>query len=264
MNGFVKNMLERVNYYWRLAGTGFAFASFGIGGLFMTAFIFRIIALCTPDETRRIRRVRKAIYHSLRFFVYILRIGGIIDSHFHGVDSLKECQGALIVANHPSLLDTVFLMSQMPHAQCIVKHDLWSNRYLGGVMSAAGYIRDDSDVETLMNLCQEALSSGQNILIFPEGTRSVPGQKMKFRRGFANIATYFSAPIQLVTIKCNPSTLAKGSPWYAIPTRQARFDITFDQQLDTQNYLQYEPRSIRVRRLTQALEQYYFGKLWMN
>ncbi|MFC4272529.1 1-acyl-sn-glycerol-3-phosphate acyltransferase [Sneathiella chungangensis] len=261
VTGGVSAMLDRLNYIWRLIGTGIAFASFGLGGLFMSVFIFIPIALFTKDEATRIRRVRGVIYRAFRVFVYFLRVGGIIDSRFHETEKLKDVRGALIVANHPSLLDTVFLMSRMPDVQCIVKHELWDNPYLGGVMRAAGYIRNDGDAEMMLRQCEKALGSGQNILVFPEGTRSVPGQALKFQRGFANIATHFNAPIQLVTIKCEPSTLTKGSPWYAIPPRQARFDITFNEQLDMADYLRHEPRSLKVRKLTRELEQYYIGKL---
>lgn len=254
-------MFERLNYIWRLTGTGLAFLCFGAGGLFMTIFVFPVISVATKEKADRVRRVRRTINYAFRAFVYLLRVGGVIDSRFHGVDRLDGCRGALIVANHPSLLDTVFLMSRMPDVQCIVKNELWDNRFLGGVMRAADYIRNDGNPETMLEQCRRSLAAGQNILVFPEGTRSVPGQDVKFQRGFANIATYFEAPIQLVTIKCEPSTLAKGNPWYDIPPRQARFDITFDEQLDMTAYLSDEPRSIKVRKLTRQLEKYYVGKL---
>jgi 1-acyl-sn-glycerol-3-phosphate acyltransferase len=261
VSGNVSDMLERINFLWRLVGTGVAFASFGIGGILMTIFVFPCIALISADEEKRIRRVRRSIYFAFRGFVAALRMGGVIDSRFHDAGRLINCHGVLIVANHPSLLDTVFLMSRMPNVQCIIKHELWSNRYLGGVMRAAGYIRNDGDPESMLQQCRKTLDAGQNILVFPEGTRTVPGQEVKFHRGFANIATFFKANIQLVTIKCEPSTLTKGNPWYAIPSRQARFDITFDEQLDMSDYLRHEPRSLKVRKLTRQLEQYYVGKL---
>ncbi len=254
-------MRERINYVWRLIGTGIAFASFGLGGVFLTLFVFTPIALLTRDEATRIRRVRRVIYHAFRFFVFMLRIGGIIDSRFTGEEKLVGLKGALIIANHPALLDTVFLISRMPEVQCVVKHQLWDNFYLGGVIRAAGYIRNDGDAMTLLAQCEKALGEGQNILIFPEGTRSVPGQPIRFQRGFANMAVHFNTPIQLVTITCDPPTLAKGSPWYAIPPRQSRFDISFDELLDISAELGHEPRSIKVRKLTRELEQYYVGKL---
>ncbi|WP_245395071.1 hypothetical protein [methane-oxidizing endosymbiont of Gigantopelta aegis] len=35
--------------------------------------------------------------------------------------------GQLIVANHPTLIDIVFLISRIPYACCIVKDSLWHN-----------------------------------------------------------------------------------------------------------------------------------------
>lgn len=173
-------MRERINYVWRLIGTGIAFASFGLGGVFLTLFVFTPIALLTRDEATRIRRVRRVIYHAFRFFVFMLRIGGIINSRFTGEEKLDGLKGALIIANHPALLDTVFLISRMPEVQCVVKHQLWDNFYLGGVIRAAGYIRNDGDAMTLLAQCEKALGEGQNILIFPEGTRSVPASRSVF------------------------------------------------------------------------------------
>src|SRR5690606_15463785 len=74
-SGGVAVMGERINYVWRLIGTGLAFAFFGLGGLFLTLFVFTPIALFSRDEATRIRRVRRVIYHSFRLFVFLLRAG---------------------------------------------------------------------------------------------------------------------------------------------------------------------------------------------
>ncbi|MGB0683250.1 MAG: lysophospholipid acyltransferase family protein [Magnetovibrionaceae bacterium] len=170
-------------------------------------------------------------------------------------------KGRLIVANHPTLIDVVLLVSLMPQAQCIVKHSLWSHRFLGGVMRGAGYIRNDGNPETVLGQCRDAISQGLDIIIFPEGTRSVPGQSIKFQRGFANIATMAPCDIQLVTITCRPPTLAKGSPWYDIPPTRPAFQLTVDEQVDISRYLTNDPRSKIVRRLTRDLERHYSGIL---
>ena len=51
---------------------------------------------------------------------------------------------ALIVANHPSLLDYVILAAELPVCDCIVKRALWHNVFLGGVVRAADYIQRGS------------------------------------------------------------------------------------------------------------------------
>jgi 1-acyl-sn-glycerol-3-phosphate acyltransferase len=185
----------------------------------------------------------------------------VIEFNTEGRERLLGCRGKLIIANHPSLLDVVLLLSIMPRAQCVVKHQLWNSRILGGVMRAAGYIRNDLDSEALIAQCQDVLREEENIILFPEGTRSQPGRPLKFKRGFANIATLTGADLQLVTITCRPTTLTKGEHWYQIPEQRAKFDLSVHNQIDVKEYTRREPRPLAARRLTRDLEQYYVGKL---
>lgn len=128
-------------------------------------------------------------------------------------------------------------------------------------MRAAGYIRNDLDSEALITQCQDVLREEENIILFPEGTRSQPGRPLKFKRGFANIATLTGADLQLVTITCRPTTLTKGEHWYQIPEQRAKFDLSVHNQIDVKEYTRREPRPLAARRLTRDLEQYYAGKL---
>jgi len=72
------------------------------------------------------------------------------------------------------------LIAHIPNAVCVVKAKLWSNPFFGGVVRAAGYIRND-EPETLMRDCAACLAAGLPLIIFPEGTRTVPGERLHFR-----------------------------------------------------------------------------------
>ena len=50
------------------------------------------------------------------------------------------------------------------------------------------------------------LRSGRPLLIFPEGTRTVPGLPLDFQRGAAYIALRSYLPVLPVLIDCNPTT----------------------------------------------------------
>jgi 1-acyl-sn-glycerol-3-phosphate acyltransferase len=259
--GGVVAMLHRLDYIWRLFGTGLSFAIFGLGSLILTVFIFPLVAITSPNESLRKSRIQQLIHYVFRFYVGILTFLRVIEFNTEGRERLLGCRGKLIIANHPSLLDVVLLLSIMPRAQCVVKHQLWNSRILGGVMRAAGYIRNDLDSEALIAQCQDVLREEENIILFPEGTRSQPGRPLKFKRGFANIATLTGADLQLVTITCRPTTLTKGEHWYQIPEQRAKFDLSVHNQIDVKEYTRREPRPLAARRLTRDLEQYYVGKL---
>ncbi|WP_369678325.1 lysophospholipid acyltransferase family protein, partial [Enterococcus faecium] len=92
------------------------------------------------------------------------------------LDTIKNAKGQLIIANHPSLIDVVVLISIVRNADCVVKADLWKNPFLKGVVKATGYINNDADPEYFLNQCQQSFARGNNLIVFPEGTRSVPGK----------------------------------------------------------------------------------------
>jgi len=254
-------MLHKINYAWRLLGTGLAFASFSIGGFFLALTVFPLIAHLSGTEEKRITRTRSMVSLTFRLFIFMLRGTGVISVEFNQINRLNTGQGRLVIANHPTLLDVVLLVSLMPKAQCLVKHSLLEHRFFGGCLRAAGYIRNDGDPQKLLEQCQKAIKTGHDIVVFPEGTRSTPGNDLKFQRGFANIAALTPCDIQPVVITCKPSTLTKGSKWYEIPPKKANFCITAAEQLDIEPILRHEPRPKAVRKLTRELEDFYNGKL---
>jgi 1-acyl-sn-glycerol-3-phosphate acyltransferase len=254
-------MTKKLNFLWRQCGTGLGFLFFSLGGFVLSVTAFPCIALLSRTEEKRINRTRKLIHMTFRLFIFCLTRAKVIGVTITGAERLKHSKGCLVVSNHPSLLDVVFLVSVMPKAQCIVKHELWDHKYYGGVMRAAGYIRNDGDPENMLSQCKKALDSGHDIVIFPEGTRTIPGSPHKFQRGFANIAALCPCDIQLASISSYPPSLTKGSHWYEVPDVKAQFDVTIEEHLDMEAYLGDEPRSKAVRKLTRELEQYYDGKV---
>jgi 1-acyl-sn-glycerol-3-phosphate acyltransferase len=251
-------MLRKLDWAWRLFVTAIAFSLFGLGGLFMTIFYFPILNLVVKNKDRRADLVQATIHKCFSFYVPFIEFIGVCDLEVQNKEYIQGVKGTVIIANHPSLLDTVFLMGQMKRAQCIVKHELWNNFFLGGVMRAANYIRNDEDPEKLIEDCVKVLARGDNLIIFPEGTRTPPGVILgKLQRGVANILVGSTAPILPVTIHCNHTTLAKREPWYKIPPTRLAFNIRFSEPRESQDLVieKTEHHSLQTRRITAALRE---------
>lgn len=253
--------LNRLNYIWRLAGTGVAFAALFGGGALLALTTFPIVHLTTPPGNRRRERNQVLIHLLFRFYVGMLQFLRLIDLEVSGAEKLKDGAGRLIVANHPSLLDVVLLMALVRRAQCVVKKELWESPYLGRLVRGAGYIRNDLELDAMLTACRTALAEGNSLIIFPEGTRSVPHEPIRLRRGFANIATLLQARIQLVTITCQPPTLVKGENWWIIPPRRPLFRVEVGDCLDASGWLDCKYRSLAVRKLVRRVEDYYAERL---
>jgi 1-acyl-sn-glycerol-3-phosphate acyltransferase len=253
--------LKHLDYPWRLAATGFCFAFLFAGGALLAMTAFPVIALISGLEAVRRQRVQYLIHLMFRLYIRMLVLLSLIDLEIEDAAKLRDGTGRLVIANHPTLLDVVLLMALAPRVQCIVKKELWENRYLGSVVRAAGYIRNDLDPEALLAACEMAMAEGNSLIVFPEGTRSQPGQSLRFRRGFANIATLLKTDILLVTITCDPCTLTKGEAWWTIPPVRPRFRVAVGECLDVASMLDSEYRSVAARKLVRFIEGYYAERL---
>lgn len=250
------SLLERA---WRLPATGFGFALFFLGGATAALTVLPAVGLLARDERTRHERTRALIRRMFRVYLETLRALRVLSLDIHDAELLGRIEGRLIVANHPTLLDVVLLIALVPRLQCIVKHELWQSRYLGGVVRQAGYIRNDLPSEELIEACRTALASGCNLIIFPEGTRTPPERPVRFHRGFANIALLAGADIQTVKIKCEPMFLMKGQPWWQIPARPPRFTLRAGESLDIKEAGRHNIRPLAARAMVARLEQYYAG-----
>ncbi len=250
-------LLSRLNHAWRLAMTGVAFIGLWLGGFVLAIVIVPLATVFKRDPIARGRIARSIIHVSFRFYLAALRAAGLIVLDVTGKDKLEASHGIIVVANHPTLLDVVLIMSLIPDAQCVVKHELWNSILLRPLIRAAGYIRNDSDPEIMVENCRRALAEGSNLIIFPEGTRSIPGKPHRFQRGFAHIATLTGVDLQPIIIHCKPATLVKGQRWYKIPETPPRFVVEVYPRIQTQPFLQSGSRARAARRLVSHLESFY-------
>ncbi|WP_339896800.1 lysophospholipid acyltransferase family protein [uncultured Gilvimarinus sp.] len=247
----------RLDRCWRVAATGFCFSFFFAGGLLQSLLVFPVIYALPGAKDKKARRVRSLQQRTFAGFVQLMQLFGLIRVTLHNSELLAQSPGCLVVANHPTLIDVVILFAKLPQANCVVKGELWRNRYLKGVMRAAGFISNDSG-ERLLRGCQQALSRDEAVLIFPEGSRTAAGKAPSFKRGFANIAVRTGAPILTTFITCNPLTLTKGAPWYRIPPRRAEINIYFAELLQPQTLVDdFEDKPRAARLLTRHLESYF-------
>jgi 1-acyl-sn-glycerol-3-phosphate acyltransferase len=254
-------MLEQMNYLWRLGVTGACFALFGVGGSLLTALVFPPLRLLPGGEAGRNRRTQALIQRFFALLIGLLRGLGVMRLELRNGEALRQCGDMLVFANHPSFLDVVVMLSLMPRSNCVVNSRLWRSPFWGGVVRAAGYIRNDAP-ETLVDDCVAALDGGEPLIIFPEGTRSVPGRPLRMSRGAAHIALKSGRRILPVVLACNPPTLTKGMPWYRIPRRAFTFRLEVRPPLVVADCVDInEPASLASRKLTAYLESYFTKEL---
>jgi 1-acyl-sn-glycerol-3-phosphate acyltransferase len=124
---------------------------------------------------------------------------------------LRNEHGLIITTNHPSLIDIVLIASRLPRAVCIMKAGLLGNPLLAMGARLAGYIRNDTPW-SMVRRSMEVVRSGNQLLVFPEGTRTEMPPLDPFKEGFGLVAQIAGAPVQTVFIETNSPFLGKGWP----------------------------------------------------
>lgn len=114
-----------------------------------------------------------------RFFVFIYYLVGLIADILHpvsveGMDRLPS-GGVLLCPNHASDWDPVLVALKLPvnyRLHIMAKEELFRNPALGWILRKVGAFpvsRGNNDIQSVKTAMQ-AIKSGDNLLMFPEGT----------------------------------------------------------------------------------------------
>ena len=246
-------MLDRV---WRIVATGFCFFVFGLGGVLVSLLVVPPMMLFVRDPVKRVRLSRFVVHHCFRFFIGLMNFVKVLTYELHGIDRLQR-PGLLILANHPSLIDVIFIISLIPQSGCVVKSALMRNPFTRAPVKAAGYIANDAGL-ALVEDCREALQRHETLVIFPEGTRTPLSGEVTLQRGAANVAIRCRKPVTPVIITVTPRGLAKGQKWYKVPPRRMHFVIRVHDDLQVDPFLESDAAEpVVVRRLNEQLTSFF-------
>lgn len=161
-----------------------------------------------PDKNRQLELwFHKVIYKTMRVNI----------SHIQGIKSVlsnpvgeKFTRGSIMICNHQSILDPVYLLALHPKVIILVSGKNWRNPIVHGLFSLAGFIRLDQPFDALKDQIKQAVDNGYNVAFFPEGKRT-DGTIERFQRGAFQIAQETEADILPVFLHGAGHVMPKGS-----------------------------------------------------
>ena len=216
--------MKTIEFASRFVGTALLWFFFGVIGLVLSIFVFPILYLTIQKDNGRQHAARRLVALAFSAFMWGGCRMGVFTVHVTGLKH-KDTEGAqLILANHPTLIDVVLLLSLLPQVDCVIKEAVRKNLFMRSSVTSANYI-SKQEPEWLLNSCVTCLESGSSLLMFPEGTRTTVGQDLQFKLGAAEVAIRARAQILPIVIDCTPQFLTRGEPWYSIPLTRPHFAV---------------------------------------
>ena len=168
---------------------------FALGALYIGCVLFPLLSLKYKGKERR-KKFARIIKNSWKFFISVMENSKEIKVHIDG--NLSDIKGKVVVASHPSFIDIILLIGNMPASLCLAKKDLLKNPVMRNIVKSL-YIINDVEPEEFKKSAVEALNDGYNIIIFPTGTRTLPGEDVKIHKGAAQIA--IAAGVDIVPVR---------------------------------------------------------------
>lgn len=139
-----------------------------------------------------------------RLVVGLLRHICGIDCEVRGRENLPD-HPVLIAAKHQSAWDTIAINLILPGVAYVMKRELLWVPLVGWYMARAGMIPIDraghgAALRKLQVRAKATLAAGRSILIFPEGTRTRPGERRRYLAGIAGLYAALGAPVVPVAL----------------------------------------------------------------
>lgn len=150
-----------------------------------------------PKIPRRERSVPSTMwYHAVRYFCAILATG-LMRWRATGQGNVPMVGGALLVANHVSFLDVVFLGIPLRRPLNYVARSTLFVPLLGPFIRSVGAfpIQREGMGASGMKETLRRLRSGGIVTLFPEGTRSQDGRLGKLKPGIAVLVARVGVPV---------------------------------------------------------------------
>lgn len=155
---------------------------------------------------------------------------------------------SVIIVNHQSHLDLLCAMMLHPKVVLLTTDWVWKNPIYGVIIRFAEFypVSDgyDKNVERLKSLVKR----GYSVVVFPEGTRSVTGEIMRFHKGAFQLAQALNIDILPVFIHGAHHVMPKND----FILREGKLNLEIGQRMPAN-----EVKSLEIKALTSYFHNFY-------
>jgi len=143
---------------------------------------------------------------------FCLRIFLLVKINIIGKENIMTNENFFIACSHQSMFETFFLQTIFNCPIFILKKELLKIPIFGTYLRKIGSISINRNKTTKENLgffdeiVKAATDSKRPLLIFPQGTRVLPEERPKFKKGTGRI-------YETLKIKCQPVAINSGYVW---------------------------------------------------
>ncbi|OHC61744.1 MAG: acyl-phosphate glycerol 3-phosphate acyltransferase [Rhodocyclales bacterium RIFCSPLOWO2_02_FULL_63_24] len=180
--------------------------------VFRSLLFLLILLLVTPPYTLGVILCRPLPHHMRRqtvvpwvnFTIWLVKHVLGIPYRLLGAENIPD-RAAIVLAKHQSAWETFMLQEVFKDTVFVWRKEIKYLPFFGWALASIPMIETDrsatkSSLKRLVEQGRDRLANGYTVIIFPEGTRSQPGSKNRYKGGGALLAVETGAPVVPVAL----------------------------------------------------------------
>jgi 1-acyl-sn-glycerol-3-phosphate acyltransferase len=158
-----------------------------------------------------------------------------------GLDKIDPTGTYIFMSSHVSNMDPAILIPLIPRrTSALAKKEVWRIPILAQALDMASLVpveRDNRDAAIQsIRKAGEVMNQGINMTVYPEGTRSVDGRLLPFKKGPFHLAIETGVPVVPITMLGTYEMMPKGS----MVTKGGTATVVFHPPMDPKSYASRE------------------------
>ena len=180
--------------------------------VFRSLLFLLILVVVTPPYTLGVILCRPLPHHMRRqtvvpwvnFTIWLIKHVLGIPYRLVGAENIPD-RAAVVLCKHQSAWETFMLQEVFKDTVFVWRKEIKYLPFFGWALASIPMIETDrnasrSSLKRLVDQGRDRLDKGYTVIIFPEGTRSQPGSKNRYKIGGAHLAVETGTPVVPVAL----------------------------------------------------------------
>ena len=212
-----------------------------------------LIRLIPGNKSSREAWFHRVICKSMRADInHIWGVSNFVRNE-HGEDFSR---GSIIVCNHQSILDPVYLLALDPHILVMVGGKVWKNPIVHWMFKFSRFFNANEPLESLKDDIAKAVADGYSVVVFPEGQRNEE-EITRFHQGAFYLAQEIGADILPMYIHGTSHVMPKSSGF----ATRGRVDVEIGERIPVGQLASFGDTNLAVARSFRQMYKSHFDLL---
>ena len=159
-------------------------------------------------------------------------------------------KSSIIICNHQSMLDPIYLLSLSPRIIVMASDKVWHNVLVRTMFKVSRFLNASGSVEEIEQKIGKSLEEGYSVVIFPEGLRS-DGDINRFHKGAFYLSKTLGVDILPIYIHGTGHVMPKGSGFAS----RGQVDLMIGERISSETVSGYGDTAVKITKSMQRVYQ---------